>query len=198
MTNKYYRYIHLSNFNIIQQKCLEAIKMHDRVFERYEENTSYYLLDHNIVLKNCKELVLALNEYGLTCNYAMAYVMYKPQHTKIHIDKHTHRCRINLPILNCDNTLTCFYENVEFKERITPLGLYHRMVTDQNYTPVDSVEMNMPAVIAVGEPHKVVMPENAPAPRITMSLGTTKDPSFLLDPNWHKKIENYCDVGLLK
>lgn len=186
--NKYYRKIHLSNFDEIQSQCLEAIKKHDKVYERYEENTSYYLLDHRVVEETSPALVKALAEYDLKCCYAMAYVMYKKTHTRVHMDKHFHRCRINIPIMNCENTYTCFYENVNLQERITPLGLYHKIADDTEYLPVDKIEMDSPAIIAVQEPHKVIMPDNAPAPRITMSLGTVTDPSFLLDPEWFKKI----------
>ncbi len=196
--NKYYRKIHLTNFDKIQKQCLEVVKMHNNVFERYEEHSSYYLLDYRVVKEHCTALVEALSEYNLKCNYAMAYVMYEPKHTKIHMDKHIHRCRINLPVINCDNTFTCFYENVDMYENVTPLGRHHKMAVEQDYVPVDKIEMTSPAVIAVQQPHKVVMPENAPAPRITMSLGTSKDPTFLLDPYWYKNPENYCDLDLLK
>jgi hypothetical protein len=198
MKTNYFRKIYFSDFDVIREKCLDIVKLHDHIYRRYKQDTSYYKLDYRFVLEKCPELVKALSEYNLECNYVMAYVMYEKAHTSIHTDNYVHRCRINLPLLNCENTFTAFYENVTFKNKISPLGLPYGKSVYQDHKPVDMVELDTPTILAVSEAHSVIMPDNAPAPRISLSIGTRKDPNFLLDEFWYKDIKNYCDVDLLE
>jgi hypothetical protein len=109
--------------------------------------------------------------------------MYDPKHTRMHADGTTDIARINLPLLNCDNTFTHFYSGYELKKWTNPdTGIYSYSIINQDEVKLAAtVEMKKATVVRIIEPHNVELPPNNPVPRITLSLRFDRDLGFLLD-----------------
>lgn len=177
----YYKPIELEYYPIIIQKCLTYVKTMDNVYNRLL-NASWYNLNLEILKEVCPEIELAFNKYELTPTMAAVYVMYNTRHTSIHIDGFSPQARINLPLLNCKNTYTNFYEsNAEPIKWINPdSGIASYNVTG-DYKLVDRVEIKQATIIRTNVFHSVGLPIGNPVPRITLTLGFNKDPIFLLE-----------------
>jgi hypothetical protein len=111
--------------------------------------------------------------------------MHKTSDVKIHIDNYKYKnvnARINIPILNTQNTFTRFYTGGIFASVTNPLtNITALRLTDFNGLKlVDKVEIDKPTVMRVNEPHDILK-LNSEIPRITLTLGFDKDPVFLLE-----------------
>ena len=109
--------------------------------------------------------------------------MYNATHTSIHKDTTYPLARINIPLLNCNNSYTEFYENVITTDWINPdTGIISYRVANNDYKLADRVELTQATVLRVSEAHKVHIDE-AVVPRIALTLGFYPNPIFLLNVN---------------
>jgi hypothetical protein len=177
----YYKYIDIDDLDIIINKCLGYVKSIDKIYKREISSTNWYNLNIKELREVCPELVTSFLQYDLKIIMAAAYVMYRPEQIKIHKDASAWKARINLPLLNCKDTYTEFYEsdtnqlkwiNPEFGSFFVPKG---------DYKLVDRVEIKQATVIKTGALHSVYMPTDNPVPRITLTLGFHKDPVYMLE-----------------
>jgi len=180
----FYKKIDLDYFDEIVRDSLEFIKNDENIFYR-KTGYTYHVLDIEKFLNAVPKLNLAFAKFDLVCNFAVAFVMYKNSHSPIHIDKFIHNARINIPLLNCKNSVTKFFDkNVcKFFERPDNqrtgnvlIGSYYN---EKIHKAVDEVVIDKTTIILVNEPHTVIMDEFQ-SPRITLTLGFNKDPVFLL------------------
>jgi hypothetical protein len=132
------------------------------------------------------EILTLFDEYHIKPKAIILVVAYSSDHVRLHTDyvdpKRAH-CRINIPILNCDDTYTEFYSGGVQNTRMMPNGYYASFIVEDDDHPVvfkDSIEIKLPTVIRVQEPHRVII-NGTPVPRITISLFMDRDPVFLLD-----------------
>ena len=172
----------LEYYNIIIHKCLTYIKTINTVYNRSLPKASWYNLNLMTLIKECPEIILAFNKYDLKPVIAGAYVMYDPNHTSVHVDEYPAQARINLPLLNCKNTYTNFYESKDEPIKwINPDSgvVSYNIVGD--YKLVDRVEITQATILRTKVLHSVDLPISNPVPRITLSLGFNKDPVFLLN-----------------
>ena len=179
----YHKEINLDNYDLIIGKCKEYIKSIPKIYNRELPKASAYKISVFSLLQACPELQLALNYYGLRIVTAGAYVMYKPEHTSLHVDLYRNKSRINLPIFNCDGTYLNFYSNAKTTLVTNPDSGYKNLhVTNPEECVIEtSLELTKATVVRITEPHKVILPANNTVPRITLTLGFNKDPSYLLD-----------------
>jgi hypothetical protein len=178
----YYKPIELEYYPIIVHKCLTYIKTIDKIYNKELPNSSWYDLNFITLIKECPEIELAFEKYQLKPIMAAAYVMYDKTHTSVHSDEFYSQARINLPLLNCKNTYTNFYESKnEPVKWVNPESgtMSYNVVGD--YTLVDRVEITQATIIRTKVLHSVDLPIGNPVPRITLTLGFDKDPVFLLD-----------------
>ena len=178
----YYKPIELEYYNIIIHKCLTYIKTIHTVYNRSLPKASWYDLNLMTLIKECPEIILAFNKYDLKPVMVGAHVMYDPTHTSVHVDGYPAQARINLPLLNCKNTYTTFYESKT--EPVKSINLDSGVVSYSavgDYKLVDRVEIKQATIIRTKVLHSVDLPIGNPIPRITLSLGFNKDPVFLLD-----------------
>ena len=153
----------------------------DNVYNRLL-NASWYNLNLEILKEVCPELELAFKKYELIPNMSAVYVMYNTTHTSIHIDGFSPQARINLPLLNCKNTYTNFYESkAEPIKWINPASGIASYNVAGDYKLVDRVEIKQATIIRTNVFHSVALPIGNPVPRITLTLGFNKDPIFLLE-----------------
>lgn len=180
---KYYKKIDIDFYDDIVSDTLSYLKEQKPEIYNREINATYYVLDLVDFKKYCPKLDAGFARYGLVCNFAVAYVMYKNSDTSIHVDGYPYgNARINLPILNVNGTFTRFYSGGEFIRVVNPItkvGAF-KLTGIKDLRFLDKVEIDKPTVLLVNEPHDVIMDIRNP-PRITLSLGFDKDPIFLLD-----------------
>ena len=178
----YYKPIELDYYDIIVGKCLAYVKTIDTAYNRMLPRASWYDLDLRALIRECPELILAFKKYDLRPIMAAIFIMYDRAHTSIHVDVFPSQTRINLPLLNCKNTYTNFYEskNEPIKWINPDSGVISFNVVG-DYKLVDRVELTQATVIRTKALHSVDLPIGNPVPRITLTLGFDKDPVYLLD-----------------
>ena len=177
----YYKIIDLENYDTIIKKSLDYVKTIDTAYNR-KLRASWYTLSVRELIIACPELSFALDKHDLKIHMAAVYVMYDPMHSGIHIDNYNAQARLSLPLLNCNNTYTNFYESDgEIVKWINPdSGEVSWNPTGQPKL-VDRVEIKQATVIRTKVFHSVDVPIGNPVPRITLTLGLSKDPVYMLE-----------------
>lgn len=99
----------------------------------------------------------------------------------IHVDDVSDiEARINIPLLNCDQSFTTFYETTD-KTPVTYQTHVKFYVPDETKCRmVDAVVLSQPTVLRVSEPHRVIC--RTTAPRCSLTLRVSPDPVYLLQP----------------
>lgn len=99
----------------------------------------------------------------------------------IHVDACDYSVRINLPILNCDNTITNFYKsNAPLIKTVLPNGVPYFKFDPSQCELVDSFCLNRPAAIRIGEPHQICIMSEV-VPRISCTIEFEENIEYLLD-----------------
>jgi hypothetical protein len=178
----YFKEIELDNYDLILDQCRTYIKSNSKIYNRELVKASAYGISVDGLLQACPELESSFLKYGLRIVTAGAYVMYKPEHTSLHIDLYRTKSRINLPIFNCEGTYLNFYSNAKTILVTNPESGYKNLhVTNPDECVLEaSLELKKATVVLISEPHKVILPADNITPRITLTLGFDKDPIYLL------------------
>jgi hypothetical protein len=99
----------------------------------------------------------------------------------IHVDEGNVSVRINLPILNCENTITNFYRSTAPLVRsLLPNGVAYFRIDPDQCELVDSFCLDRPAAIRIGAPHQVYV-KSAVVPRISCTIEFKENIEYLLD-----------------
>ncbi len=175
---KYYKYIDLDNFDLIKNKSIDFIKPIDKI------PYGLSFINHNLLLSNCPELATSLIKLGFEIKAIALYTTYI--NGPIHIDYKTDRmnkCRINIPLINCEGSITEFFAKGEYDSTLQKNGLeyFRQKENDTTAMKVAEVTVSKPTILNIQEPHRVVNKQNGQVPRICMSVFTDKDPYFLLE-----------------
>lgn len=181
----YFKEIDLDNYDLVLDQCRTYIKSNSKIYNRELAKASAYSIPIHILSQACPELKSSFIKYGLHVVTASAYVMYKPEHTSLHVDLCRTKSRINLPIFNCEGTYLNFYSNAKTMLVTNPDSGYKNLhVTNPDECIVEAaLELKKATVVLITEPHKVILPTGSVTPRITLSLGFDKDPTYLLSPH---------------
>jgi hypothetical protein len=179
---QYYKSIEMNDFNLIKQITLQyAIEKNHLIdkgtfrFINWDEYTLY-----------CPQILTAFSMYDLTPVTGYFHVSHGRRGNDLHIDYQSNElpmCRVNVPILNCEGSVTEFYTGGNYLPyNAKSNGSYSfLMVEDFSLAiKVAEVEILKPTVLRIQEPHRVV-PNLDAVPRITLSLIMNRDPVFLLD-----------------
>ena len=98
----------------------------------------------------------------------------------IHRDDTDCNVRINLPIMNCEKSITNFYEsNAEPTKLFLPNGVPYLQIDHNLCKLVDSICLDRPAALRIKEPHQVVTFENSK--RISCTVEFFENIDYLLD-----------------
>lgn len=177
----YYKKIDIPYYEEIVTHSLNYIKQIPEIFYRQRPSASFYELVLDDFLNQVPEVKYSFKELGMTCIRAAVYVMYKKTHTSIHRDVVYPLARINIPLLNCNNTYTEFYKNVKTQIWKNPdSGITSYVVCNEDYDLADRVELTQATILRVSEAHKVHI-EETDVPRIALTLGFFPNPIYLLD-----------------
>ena len=103
-----------------------------------------------------------------------------------YINKKRNQCRINIPVFNCEHSVTEYYNYTGTMEQgITYQdnglnGYLRYMDEDPNLVKVDEVVVDRPTIMRVQQPHRVIIDNNY-VPRVVLTFFTRKDPVYLLE-----------------
>ena len=140
---------------------------------------AFVALKKEQVIEIYPELARMIKPYGLSILYVALYTIYDNKGT-LHIDGTHIPNRITLPILNCENSITTFYQvSEEGTSGLQENGLGATYYDSSKATPVASYELTGPVVIRVNKPHQVVS-TNSIFPRISCTLAFKEDIEHLL------------------
>lgn len=178
---QYWKRININDLEIIQRKTLEYIKNNR---DKFAANTPFNPIDFKSFIPAVPEFLTAFSEHGLTPTKVAMYIMFSNPDGAAHRDYLTDKARINIPILNCENSWTNFYKliNPESKPKIS---INAKGQPYQSYDPADivledRVQIIQPTIIRPMEIHSIEMDETR-VPRITLTVCTNPMPEFLLE-----------------
>lgn len=171
---KYYKYLDLHNEKI----CSEKIKNY---LGKDIPDNFWTNMDKNELFTEIPEIQTLFSPMQLTINKISILTQWYVTPGMIHKDSGETKVRINLPILNCEGSVTNFYESTEdpFYTELPNEIPYYRY--DPIYCKlVDSFCLNRPAAIRVGSPHQIHVISEI-VPRISCTFEFNEDISYLLE-----------------
>ena len=170
----YWKRIQLENIDIIKSKILSYVETKTTLLDKRKFRGSFIPINHEELLDNVPELIEAFKPYNLTISFCGFYLMWNNLDAMPHIDfQHediVNNARVNIPVLNCENTFTVFYENAETRLLVLPTGMGYHPVINKDYYEVTRVEIIEPTILKVSSAHSVIMDEKQ-SPRITLTIG---------------------------
>lgn len=168
--NTNYKHIELLNFNIIQstiQKQIEGLNLPDQdgVFPHVGD------VDVHAWMQSIPALCYGLGMLGLYNCWVASAVILTYKEIPIHKDNaHEFDYSLILPILNVQDTYTCFYtSNKDPETKYLPNGLPYDSYMESSCTLIDRVEITVPTLLNVKTPHSVMI-GNGATPRVTIAL----------------------------
>jgi hypothetical protein len=176
----YWKKLKIKDLEIIQNKTLEYMKSNR---SKFAPNTPFQPIDFKEYVEAVPEFLTAFSDYGLTPRSVAVYIMFSNPDGAAHRDYLTDRARINLPIINCENSWTNFYtlKNPDSKPKISinAKGQPYQSYAPDDIVLVDRVQITEPTIIRPLEIHSIEMDETK-VPRITLTICTDPMPEFLL------------------
>ena len=178
---KYYKYLPDLDWHPVSNKLRWYV---------LEENKDILLFDNSknmwqdtkkeLILKNVPELLEMIRPLNLTIRY-VAFFISTISDNVIHNDHSPVDYRINLPVLNCENTETKFFTSIDEPERkLQDNGVTYYIYDPNKCTHVESYYLNCPVVLRVNELHQVIH-NPIKIPRISFTMAFYEDISYLLE-----------------
>jgi hypothetical protein len=171
---KLYQQIDLDNYDIIVSKVSAYLERKSLIDTTY---TGYIPLDKNELVSNCPELVRSLFIMGLKIIGAAIYRTTNNSQSPIHIDYVTYQCRINIPIIGCEQSNTVYYI-ADIDNTLNQPWDETKYVKCINAVEIDRVTVNRPTILRVNAPHRVEMNESNSL-RICLTIRCDPDPVTL-------------------
>jgi len=176
---EHFREIEIEDFDTIVQKSLEFIT--SQTFFNNPKQDCFHYLDYDEFIKHCPEILTAFRMYNITPIRFSAFWMTKDSECLIHIDSPNYNARVNLPILNCDNSATAFYSAKILDPIVQTNGLTLYPCDQESAVEVERITIKKATVIKINSPHKVIMFTDG-ITRLTLSIQFDRDPVFLITP----------------
>lgn len=98
--------------------------------------------------------------------------------SNIHRDVSPFASRMNIPVLNCEQSTTSFFvcdESYQGEKREFSAKSVHWIFDENKCTEVDSFTLTKPTLLRVQELHQVRINPNSRMPRISCSIGFNED-----------------------
>jgi hypothetical protein len=174
---KYYLKLNsIPNWQYIQSNALEYLKNNTVIYERKKGlsfcEVSDFYNDNRKLINDC------FRKINLNVISTAFYVTYNNDQGSLHSDNSKFQARINIPILNCENSYTEYYTVSKTRfytnDRYTIKLPEHDAIIEL----VDRVELTCPTIIRVNEFHKITIGNQTP--RISLTIGFDHDPIYLL------------------
>jgi hypothetical protein len=125
----------------------------------------------------------SFRKINLEINYVAAIVMMAEKDIRVHTDNWNQEARINIPLLNCENTFTKYYSNIKTQNLYNPsTGLISNTVINLDEIVYEGgLELRKATVLRSNEGHHITVPSTNPVPRISLTIGFVQDPVYLLN-----------------
>lgn len=176
---RYYKYLDLDH-TTVSKKLKEYFLNKNPEFISDNGQGSWRLAPENIhdEVPELKDFFKPLN---LNILFVGFFVSFKNE-SSIHIDNDEKPCRINLPVLNCEDTETRYYKlkKLDYNTKSQQNGLTYKLLEKENCEQVDKFLLTRPVLMRVLEPHQVVINSNT-FPRVSCTVQFEEDISYLLE-----------------
>jgi hypothetical protein len=176
----YYKYLDL-DYKACSQKLKEYIIERDPNLLNRGKVNSWQNGNTIDIINNVPEIIEMLKPLNVTIRMISFYVSYNQG--LIHIDgDQFSECRLNIPVLNCENSETRFYKSSGDNKKIyQPDGVPFYWLEKNNCTLVDQFYLERgPTLFRNNEPHQVVL-NNSNKPRISCTIGFNEELIHLLE-----------------
>jgi len=179
---KYYKYIDLPGWELVAQQCLNYVENKTNILATNNFWNELNPVQDQTIFDLVGQLVDAAG-FGVE---RVVVLVTDATGTPIHQDAPKDcgglKARINIPLKNCEDSDTHFYQAINWKPAELNLNngvkyIYH---TEENCQLVDTVSIIRPTIIQVEELHQVVT-HNPNLPRISLTCFVTPDPINLLE-----------------
>jgi hypothetical protein len=174
---KYYQYLDL-DYKI----ACEKLKLY---FLEKANTTEHFwtALDTPTILKMIPEIQYMFNPLKINVKQiSLIKSVGTSINNGIHRDHTTCNVRVNLPIMNCEESFTNFYsssaEPTKVFSRTNGVPYYQLNLSDCKL--IDSMCLHMPAALRVREPHQVVANKQC-LPRVSCTIEFYENIDYLLD-----------------
>lgn len=173
---KYYKYLDLD-----YKRAVDSLRSYVTL-NRSMIKSFWTYLDTNEVLKLYPEVQEMFNPLNIHIKTISVIASSSTSLTEgIHRDYVENPVRINLPLLNCEGSVTNFYRTtVEPEKKYLPNGIPYNKIEYKNCVLVDSFCLDRPAALRVKEPHQVVA-NKLKLPRISCTIDFIEDIEYLLE-----------------
>jgi hypothetical protein len=172
---KYWKRFPLSHLEIIQEKALKFALADPKIFS----GKIWIPVDRHAFNRAVPELNIALAKHRTYATYIAIIAVTKAEGTSVHIDEQglQIQARLNIPLLNCEGSMTEFYTYPEkpllrYSEGGVP---YLQLEHQELCVKVDEVELNQPTVLRIAAPHRVACNSNL-LPRLALTIKLSIDP----------------------
>ena len=181
---KYYKYLPELDWHPVSNKLRWYLLEGNKSYlsdDNWEKNLWRYA-DLPDLFKNVPEIKELFNPMELTICMVAFFVSGKTSST-IHRDAdRSANARINIPILNCENTETRFFTtDYPPEKRLQSNGVYYWYIDPKTCTHVDSYYLDCPVIFKINEPHQVVGGGNLNIPRVSCTIGFKEEIVQLID-----------------
>lgn len=177
---KYYNYLDI-DCSKASPKLAQYVYENSELILELQKNSAWKSVDTQDVLGKVPELIEMVKPLNITIKYLAFFITDMPYGT-IHIDSDRQsKCRINIPVVNCDDSETRFF--IMSEEPIKVLqknGISLLKLNPAACTQVDKFELTRPVVFRNDQPHQVVS-YNEIQPRISCTIGFYENLEFLFD-----------------
>jgi len=172
----YYKYLNL-DWKIVSEKLKDYYFNNPNFLPNM---SAWKPVDTVDILTKIPEIQLMVDPLSIHVRFVALFVSDYP-YSSIHIDADTYsKCRINLPVLNCENTETRFFEMTEAPIKILqPNGVSFWKLNPEKCIHVDQFYLTQPVVFRNTEPHQVVS-NNPNKPRVSCTIGFHENIEHLL------------------
>lgn len=178
---KYYKFIELPGWQTTAQTLLDYFENQTDIIKNKIFWNVLTVDNHKIVFDKVEQL---LSPYNLKVKRAILLVIFNDS-IPIHQDNnYSPVARINIPLLNCENSFTNFYTSSDHPETnndfLPDTGTPYIAHRPEKCILEDQIEVTTPVVMNVQSVHNVVT-NNPIRPRIMLSIQTTPDAGILLE-----------------
>lgn len=174
---KYWKTLEIPGFEEAQRKLLKYVRTQTTFM-----NGPHFWNQINpaIVTLIAPELKSWLASLDTVCTYATVLYIHRPT-IEIHRDSDSAAARVNIPLLNTENTHTVFYKTETEPKRVElPNGQVFWEYDPAHCVEVTRTEILKPTIIRVDQPHQVLCTQPV-YPRMMLSLKLKRDPVQLMD-----------------
>lgn len=170
----YYKYLDLDYESVHKDLRSYLISYNDK----QKIGNFWTYLDVDDLIKNVPSLPRMFESLNLTI-YIAAFISTSPKYGMIHIDDDPGKARINLPIINCEFSETRFFVNEgPLEHKYLENGIPYWDIDPAKCRHVDTLVLDKPAVLNIGQPHQVVTHK---PPRVAITIKFHQDINHLLN-----------------